>query len=163
MRKALVFALIAHSSLLVACGGGPSGARVRSAHGERATVANVAVSDDAFASAVRDLLATAPGTPEREARLAGVEARQMARAAARFKAHSPEGGIASLTGGLYLLRTRELKPTMLAATWRDALVPAARELSQRGDEGRARAIYDNNTKTNNFVFVYFNCFAIGQT
>lgn len=139
MRKARLLLL---SSFLVGCGGGGLAAGAHPGHGERSTAANVAVSEDGFASAVRDLLATEPGSPERGARLAGVEARQMARASARFKAHSVDGGLAAVTGGLYLLRTRDLKPEMLTPSWRDALVPAAKELAARGDEGRARAVYE---------------------
>lgn len=139
MRKALLTVL---SSLLVGCGGGGLPAGEHPGHGERSTAPNVAVSEDGFASAVRDLLASEPGSPERGARLAGIEARQMSRASARFKAHSVDGGLAAVTGGLYLLHTRELKPTMLSSSWRDALVPAARELAARGDEGRARAVYE---------------------
>jgi tetratricopeptide (TPR) repeat protein len=141
----LLFAVITltacSSSLTVGCGGG-SGGGARGPHGERATAADVAVTDDAFAGAVRDLLASDPGSRERAARLDGVEARQMARAAARFKAHDPERGLAAVTGGLYLLRAKELKPTTLGTSAHVALAPAVKELSTRGDEGRARALYE---------------------
>jgi tetratricopeptide (TPR) repeat protein len=141
----LLFAVITltacSSSLTVGCGGG-SGGGARGPHGERATAADVAVTDDAFAGAVRDLLASDPGSRERAARLDGVEARQMARAAARFKAHDADRGLAAVTGGLYLLRAKELKPTTLGTSAHTALTPAVKELSTRGDEGRARALYE---------------------
>lgn len=100
------------------------------------------VSDDAFPAAVHDLLRSAPGTSERAVRLGAVEARQMARAAARFKAHSPERGLAAFTGALYLVRAGEAVHGMLGARGVEALEAAVRELAARGDEGRARAVYD---------------------
>jgi hypothetical protein len=100
------------------------------------------VSDDAFPAAVRDLLRSAPQSKERAARLAGDEARQMVRAAARFKSHAPQRGLATVVGGLKLFRMGELQPQMLGPSARDALRGASKELATRGDEGRARAVYE---------------------
>jgi len=74
-------------------------------------------------------------------RLAGVEARQMNRAVARFRAHEADRGVAALTGGLYLFRPAELTAEALGPSSKDALSFGAREFAARGDEGRAQALY----------------------
>ncbi len=111
-------------------------------HDERVAPPASEVSDDAFAAAVHDLLLSPPRSPERAVRLGAVEARQMARAADRFKGHAGERGLAALTGALYLVRVGEPVQGMLGPRGPEALGLAARELALRGDEGRARAIYD---------------------
>ena len=129
--------------LIAGCGAGAnSGPGSRLPNGDLAMAAGLEVSDDAFPRAVRDLLATQPHTKERDARLAGVEARQMVRAAERFKGHAPQRGLATVIGGLELIRLGELNPAMLGPGSRDALRGAAKELSARGDEGRARAVFE---------------------
>jgi hypothetical protein len=100
------------------------------------------VSDEAFAAALHDLLLSAPGSSERATRLNAVEARQMARAAQRFKSHVGQRGVAAVTGALYLVHVGEPMDKGLGPHGVEALAAAARELSIRGDEGRARAIYD---------------------
>ena len=103
-------ALVALSvSALAACGGA-HGAHRPASNVERSTQPTIVVSEDGFAGAVRDLLLTEPGTNERSVRLAGVEARQMARAAGRFRARANDRGIDAVAGGLALLRPGELKP-----------------------------------------------------
>jgi tetratricopeptide (TPR) repeat protein len=140
VRTALSFFLAASSLASMGCGAGAgAGSRYGS---ERATAPGVAVTDAAFAGAVRDLLVSEPGSRERSMRLAGVEAKQLSRAAARFRAHSAERGVAAVTGGLYLVRTGELHDGMLGPSGREALSAAVKELSSRGDEGRARALYE---------------------
>jgi tetratricopeptide (TPR) repeat protein len=119
-----------------------AGDRPAAQHAERATQATDQVSDDAFAGAVHDLLLSDPGSNERAVRLRAVESRQMSRAAARFKARAPERGLASVSGGLYLVRIGEAVQGALGPDGPDALRGAARELALRGDEGRAQAIYD---------------------
>jgi len=132
--------MLALGALGAGCGGGAgAGGHARSA--ERGTAASVAVSDDAFAGAVHDLLLADPGSRDRRARLEPAFARQMVRTTDRFKTHATDRALAAVTGGMYLLRTRELTPGMLDAA-HDAIVPAAREFASRGDEGRARAMYE---------------------
>ena len=136
------------SPWLVGCGarGG-----VPAQHAERAAPATPQVGDDAFASAVHDLLVSEPGTPERAMRLGAVESRQMTRAAARFKTRAGERGLAAVSGGLFLVHVGE--PAVAAQVGvgvsglfgpqgADALRGAAHELAVKGDEGRARATYD---------------------
>ena len=108
----------------------------------RATAPSAAVSDDGFAAAVRDLLLSDPGSAERAARLAALESRQMARAAARFKAHSGERGLAAVTGALYLVRAGDSTQGLRGLAAVEALGAASRELASRGDEGRSVAVYD---------------------
>jgi tetratricopeptide (TPR) repeat protein len=109
---------------------------------ERGTAPVAEIGDDAFAVAVHDLLVSEPGTAERSVRLGAVEARQMARADARFRAHASERGLAAVSGGLYLVRAGEPVQGSLGPHGVDALRGAVKELSARGDEGRARALYD---------------------
>jgi tetratricopeptide (TPR) repeat protein len=66
----------------------------------------------------------------------------MRRALQRFRAHAPDRGLASVLGGFYLVREGELKADTFGADGRDAIREAARELATRGDEGRARAVYE---------------------
>ena len=108
----------------------------------RATAPSAAVSDDGFAAAVRDLLLSDPGSAERAARLAALETRQMARAAARFKAHSGDRGLAAVTGALYLVRAGDSTQGLRGPAAVEALGAASRELAFRGDEGRSVAVYD---------------------
>jgi tetratricopeptide (TPR) repeat protein len=123
------------------CAAAP-GAKSRVAQGERGTPVSAVVSDDGFALAVRDLLLSEPGSVERAARLAAVEARQMVRAAARFKSRSTERGLAAVTGGLYLVRVGDPMQGLLGPAAVDALEAASRDLALRGDEGRSLALYD---------------------
>jgi tetratricopeptide (TPR) repeat protein len=109
---------------------------------ERVTRADVAVDDEAFPGAVRDLLASEPASRERELRLAGVVARQMTRVSSRFKAKNRENAVASLTGAMYLVRAGELTTEMLGPNGYDALRGASDEFAKRGDEGRARSVYE---------------------
>jgi tetratricopeptide (TPR) repeat protein len=92
--------------------------------------------------AVHDLLLSAPGSPERAARLSAFETRQMARASARFRSHSGERGLAAVTGGLYLVRSGETVQGLQGPDAVEALEAASRELAVRGDEGRSVAVYN---------------------
>ncbi|MGO9714021.1 MAG: tetratricopeptide repeat protein [Polyangiaceae bacterium] len=129
-------------SLLAGCGGAVQHPSARVAHEGNAPPASLAVSDDAFPEAVRALLASSPGSSERQARLAGVEARQMQRAVDRFKNKEPLRGLAAVVGGLELIHKGELNPSILGPSAAEALRGAARELSARGDEGRAQAVFE---------------------
>jgi tetratricopeptide (TPR) repeat protein len=125
-----------------ACGPG-RGRYGRPAHNaERATVAGTEVSDEAFAGAVRDLLASEPNSRERQLRLQGVVGRQMVRVATRFKAKERDRAVSSLQGAMYLVHAGELKNEMLGSSGYDALRSASDEFAKRGDEGRARATYE---------------------
>ncbi len=128
---------------LLGCGGAVrSGGGARVAHEGSAPAPNVAVSEDAFPDAVRALIEATPGRAERAGRLAGVEARQMERALARFKKKEPLRGLASVVGGLQIVRKGELSPAVLGPAGPEALRGAARELSARGDEGRAQGVFE---------------------
>jgi tetratricopeptide (TPR) repeat protein len=133
-------ALTAAAAVTLGCG---AGAPARpAASPERVAPATSEVNDDAFAAAVHDLLLSAPGSAERATRLGAVEGRQLARAAARFRARNVDRGIAALTGGLYLVRVGEAVQGLLGPEGPSALEAALKELAVRGDEGRARAAYD---------------------
>jgi tetratricopeptide (TPR) repeat protein len=128
------------SPSLVACGAHHP--QVPVSHAERLAPPSNQVTDDGFAGAVHDLLVTPPRTPEHAIRLAGVESRQMARAAERFHNKAAENALVDVRGGLALVQTGELEQSTLGPQGVVALDAAARELATRGDEGRARAIYE---------------------
>jgi tetratricopeptide (TPR) repeat protein len=134
--------LLVLSMSAVACGPGRGRYGQPVHHAERVTVAGSEVSDDAFAGAVRDLLASEPGSRERSLRLQGVIGRQMTRVATRFKARDRDRAIASLTGAMYLVHAGELTKDVLGPHGYEALHSASDELSKKGDEGRARAVYE---------------------
>jgi tetratricopeptide (TPR) repeat protein len=146
-RAGLSLPLLALLSLvgltsLAGCGGAVQRPASRIGREGNAPAPNVAVSEDAFPDAVRALLESSPQSAERAGRLAGVEARQMERAAGRFNRKEPLRGLASLVGGLQLVHKGELNATILGPSGTDALRGAARELSNRGDEGRAQAVFE---------------------
>lgn len=142
MRRLASLLLVAISLSAMACG--PSGARFgKPVHNaERATVAGKEVSEDAFAGAVRDLLASEPNSKERQLRLQGVVARQMIRVATRFKAKDRDRAVSSFSGGMYLVHAGELTNDMLGSRGYEAVHSASEEFAKRGDEGRARATYE---------------------
>ncbi len=141
MRLALSI-LVALSVAAAACGGsrGRYGQPVH--HAERATRADVAVSDDQFPSAMRDLLASEPASRERQLRLAGIVARQMTRASNRFRAKNREHAVTSFAGAMFLVRAGELTDEMLGPNGYEVLRAASEEFAKKGDEGRARASYE---------------------
>jgi tetratricopeptide (TPR) repeat protein len=141
MRLLLPF-LCCLSLAAAACGPGRARYGHPVHHAERATRADVAVSDEAFPGAVRDLLASEPGSRERQQRLTGVVARQMTRVAARFKDKNRDNALTSLAGAMYLVHAGELTNEMLGPGGYDALRAASDELAKKGDEGRARAVYE---------------------
>lgn len=141
MRLALPV-LLALSLAAAACGTGRGRYGTPAHHAERVTRPDVAVSEEQFPNAVRDLLASEPQSRERQQRLAGVVARQMSRVATRFKAKTRDHAVASLSGGMFLVHAGELSPDMLGADGYDALRAASEEFAKRGDEGRARASYE---------------------
>lgn len=142
MRRFASTILVAVSLSAAACGpsGGRFGKPVHNA--ERATVAGKEVSEDAFAGAVRDLLASEPNSKERQLRLQGVVARQMIRVATRFKAKDRDRAVSSFAGAMYLVHAGELTTEMLGSRGHEALRSASEEFAKRGDEGRARAAYE---------------------
>lgn len=143
MRSAACLVLILMAPLAItACGPGRGRFGKPVHHAERATVAGTEVSDEAFAGAVRDLLASEPSSRERQLRLQGVVGRQMARVATRFKAKDHERAVSSLAGAMYLVHAGELTNETLGSKGYEALQSASAEFSKRGDEGRARATYE---------------------
>jgi hypothetical protein len=139
--KRLVVAFIALGASLPLVGCGTPPPRPPKTQGELALAAQP-VSDAKFPEAVRDLLMAEPGSAERKARLAGVLARQMSRAASRFDERMPDEGTTAVRGALSLVRTGELVDGAFGSDGGKALRGAAAEYAKRGDDGRARAIYE---------------------
>ncbi|MDB5218666.1 MAG: hypothetical protein JWO86_6593 [Myxococcaceae bacterium] len=143
MRRLACLALILLAPLSVsACGPGRGRYGSPAHNAERATVAGTEVSDEAFAAAVRDLLASEPNSRERQLRLQGVVGRQMVRVATRFKSKDRDRAVSSLQGAMYLVHAGELKNEMLGSQGFEALHSASEEFAKQGDEGRARAMYE---------------------
>ncbi len=143
MRRLACLALILLAPLSVSACGPGRGRYGSPAHvAERATVAGTEVSDEAFAAAVRDLLASEPNSRERQLRLQGVVGRQMVRVATRFKSRERERAVSSLQGAMYIVHAGELKNEMLGSQGYEALRAASEEFAKEGDEGRARAMYE---------------------
>jgi tetratricopeptide (TPR) repeat protein len=141
-RWLAVFAMATSTvSGLVGCVG-RTGPRAPLMHVERVAPPTAQVSDDAFAAAVHDLLVSDPGSAERAMRLTAVEGRQMARAGARFKSRAVERGLDAVSGAIYLVHVGDRLPGVLGDKADAALEMAVHELSLRGDEGRAHALYD---------------------
>lgn len=101
-----------------------------------------AISDENFASSVEALLRHGEPTAQRQALLAGVVQRQMIHAVERFKARSTDRGVASVLGGLYLIRAGEYRPEMLQGPGEEALSFAVETFAATGDEGRSQALYN---------------------
>ena len=117
MRRAACLLLLMFAPLSVSACGPGRGRYGRPAHNaERATVAGTEVSDEAFAGAVRNLLASEPNSRERQLRLQGVVGRQMVRVAARFKSKDRDRAVSSLQGAMYLVHSGELKNEMLGSS-----------------------------------------------
>lgn len=123
-----------------ACGSPPQAKSVPAA--EHTVPATALVSDDAFAAALRDLLTTDPASAERAARVDGVCAKQLSRSLRRFDQGSTERGVAALSGALALVRPGQLSVRSLGTDGPTALTLASREFAKRGEEGRARAVYE---------------------
>jgi len=144
MRGFSLVALITTASLaasVLGCAGGAvagPGSRHAEGLGSHATLVN----DEAFASSVHELLLAPPGSAQRAGLLAGVVARQMDRALVRFHGASDDRALVSVLGALYLLRTGELDGNVLGPSGQGALLEASRRFAARGDEGRARAVYE---------------------
>jgi len=142
MTRLALPVLLALSLAAAACGPGRARYGHPAHHAERVTRPDVAVSEEQFPNAVRDLLASEPQSKERQQRLAGVVARQMTRVSARFKAKNRDNAVSSFAGAMYLVRAGELTPEMLGPSAYDALRSASEEFAKKGDEGRARASYE---------------------
>jgi hypothetical protein len=100
------------------------------------------IGEEAFARSVEALLRDDKPTAQRQALLAGVVRRQMAHATERLKARHTDRGLATVLGGLYLIRAGEYRPEMLQGPGEEALALAAEVVAATGDEGRAQAIYN---------------------
>ena len=142
LRRSIVVLALAPPGLssLAACAN-QVGPKAPTMHSERVAPPASQVGDDAFAAAVHDLLVSDPGSAERAVRLGAVEERQMARAEARFRARTPDRGLAALSGAIYLVRVGEPVQRVFGSGSAAAIESGVHELALRGDEGRSLALY----------------------
>jgi hypothetical protein len=134
--------VVAPCCLTLAAGCGGSSAQKPPVSAEEAigSVTPVAVDDAAFAPNTYRLLMGTDTGRARASLLAGVVARQLARAQARFDADQPDAGIAALKGAFFLMRRGDFRREGLAnaaATLQDGAAESAR----LGQEGYSLALY----------------------
>ena len=101
-----------------------------------------AMSDDAFAGAVHDLLLSEAKSGARRSRLNSVVAKQLERSAQKFRANENDRGMVATTGALYLIARGEFSPDMVTEEGRVALEAAVKDSALAGDEGRSQALYN---------------------
>jgi tetratricopeptide (TPR) repeat protein len=138
-----VLGLVALGALLLAtgCGGARAGGRGPAAgQSPIGTVTPRTVDDAAFAGGAYRVLMGTDGGVERASLLAGVVARQLERAKARFDADEPESGLAALQGAFLLMRRGEFRREGIAKA-APVLAAAAAESARLGEEGYALALY----------------------
>jgi len=108
--------------------------------GSEAAIVPTKVADEAFAARTLELLRDGTRSSERLPLLVGVVNRQLAHAAQRFESGQTQRGVDSVLGALYLVRRGEGRREMVDAIGEQALAGAIEQVSQRGDEGAARAL-----------------------
>jgi cellulose synthase operon protein C len=104
------------------------------------SVTPVPVDDAAFAPNTYRLLMGTDTGRARASLLAGVVARQLVRAQARFDADQPEAGIAAMKGAFFLMRRGEFRREGLASA-AGTLEDGAAESARLGQEGYSLALY----------------------
>jgi tetratricopeptide (TPR) repeat protein len=127
--------------LVTGCGGARAGGRGAAA-GDAAlgTVTPRPVDDAGFGGGAYRVLMGADSGLERASLLAGVVARQLERAKARFEADEPESGLLALQGAFLLMRRGEFRREGLTQAGK-VLSAGAAESARRGEEGYALALY----------------------
>jgi len=99
------------------------------------------VGDEVFAQSAYRVLVNGDASLERSNLLAGVVARQLQRARARFDAGERDAGLAAMTGAFYLMRAGEFRSEAL--TGADSVLSAgAAEVARLGQEGYALTLYN---------------------
>ncbi|HEX4475975.1 MAG TPA: hypothetical protein VH142_12910 [Polyangiaceae bacterium] len=98
------------------------------------------VTDATFAPTIAGLLREKQPEPERISKLAGVVQYQLGRAGALFDSGHEEAGLEAVEGALYLIRSGEFHPSMIANQTAPVL-EAANAVARSGNEGRALALY----------------------
>src|SRR5688572_24648486 len=134
------FAAVGLAFFAAGCGGARAGGRGPAAgDAVLGTVTPAKVDDTHFAGvAYRVLMGTDSGR-ERASVLAGVVARQLERAKARFDADEPESGLLAIEGAFLLMRRGEFRREGFARAAPSLAAGAARSEERRvGKEGGAR-------------------------
>jgi tetratricopeptide (TPR) repeat protein len=105
------------------------------------------LSDADFGRALDAMLSAEPQSQARARSVEAVMQKQFAYAGYRFRTRNPASGAGKLAGAFSLLRTGEMRESLLGPFGYDTLRSASREYSKRGDEGRAEATFGVLSKT----------------
>lgn len=139
LRRIAALALALSAAACGSTGGAPPPKPPSVAEGP---VVPVEIRDEDFSATLFSLIRDGSRTPQRSGMLIGAVRRQLAHAAARFAAGSPERGMRSVLGAMYLMRTGEGHAEMVDTAGQQALAEAVAYVSPRGDEGRAAALLE---------------------
>lgn len=143
-RRSGTFAILCSAALLFGVpaltGCGAAAPLEAKLPGAETAIVPAEVGDEAFAQRTLEILHDGSKSPERLELLAGVVKRQLAHAAQRFEAGQTQRGVDSVLGALYLVRRGEGRREMVDEVGEHALAGAIEYVSQRGDEGAARAL-----------------------
>lgn len=131
--RALLFSVL----LAIGCGAAPT-PPLKFADG---ALTPAGLSEDKFGVAMEALLTTEPKSVERARILEAVLQRHFARAGYHFRTHRTDAALVKMAGAVAVLRTGELRETLLGAEGYETLKAASREYSKQGDEGRAEATF----------------------
>lgn len=135
-----ISALTLTALLSAACAVRGPGPTTATATPEATTVERTEVDDEGFAAAALTVLQHDEASPRRLGLLVEVVTRQLDRADNHFRGGHEDMGLAALRGAMYLVRSGELRPEMLAG--RSAVLQrAASAFARLGLEGQAFALY----------------------
>jgi hypothetical protein len=140
-RPGGIFAALVVGAALVGCTGTQQAAKpARAPTGDLGPVVPAPVDDAAFAASAYRVLVGADTGAKRASLVAGVVARQLERARARFDSDRPENGYASLQGAFFLMRRGEYRREAFTHA-APALEQGAAVAARAGEEGYSLALY----------------------
>lgn len=141
LRRVGCCAIVYMASAIGTAGCSPSVAGPPAAHPAPVHAKPPVLTESQFAPVVLSLLAEGEVTSGRTAKIASAVHHLLGRARGYFDRGLPSEGLQTVTGALFLARSGELHPKSLTG-FSPVLANAADEASRRGDEGRARALYE---------------------
>lgn len=148
LRRVGCCAIVYMASAMGTAGCSPSVAGPPAAHPAPVHAKPPVLTEPEFGPVVRSLLAEGDATSGRTAKIASAVHYLLGRARGYFDREMPREALQTVTGALFLARSGELHPKSLTG-FSLVLADAADEASRRGDEGRARALYEMARAANN--------------